>query len=83
MKIARTFTIDYNLAVDLQKKPNQSGEVCKALRAWLYPEMFTEILSIGTRQLLAVLLEREDVSKALKALLRHELTLTASEQSSS
>ena len=35
MKIARTFTIDYNLAVELQRKPNQSETVSRALRKYL------------------------------------------------
>jgi len=44
MKINRTFSIDYDLAVDLRKKPNQSEEVCKALRKHLKND--EEVLSI-------------------------------------
>ncbi len=35
MKVARTFTIDYDLAQKLKKKPNQSRIVTKAVRRYL------------------------------------------------
>ena len=80
MKIARTFTIDYSLARELQNKPNQSNTVCKALRAWLYPDTFNSIHSIQSRQLMAALLARDELSEGLKVMLLHELTLSSSEE---
>ena len=35
MKINRTFSIDYDLVVDLRKKHNQSDIVCRAVRKYL------------------------------------------------
>jgi len=44
MKINRTFSIDYQIAMDLKKKPNQSETVCKALRKYLNNEEIVSIL---------------------------------------
>ena len=35
MKINRTFSIDYDLAVELRRKVNQSDIVCRAVRKYL------------------------------------------------
>ena len=76
MKIARTFTIDYNLAVELQKKPNQSRIVEISIRRYLAADEDYDVSEISTRRLLAVLHGRKDVDDGLKGLILHHLHLT-------
>lgn len=60
MKIARTFTIDYNLAVELQRKPNQSETVSRALRKYLSEDGEFNLFDVPIMQLLATLQSRFD-----------------------
>ena len=83
MKVARTFTIDLKVVELLKKRSNQSRTVEAALRNWFDDYENQSVQTIPTRNLLAVLHARDDVSEALKVLLRHELALTASKEPSS
>ena len=74
MKIARTFTIDYNLAVELQKKPNQSRIVERSIKRYLAADEDYSISEISTKQLMAALHARDDCSELLKLQLHHLLT---------
>jgi len=38
MKVNRTYSMDYDLVIELQKKRNQSLEVCKAVRNHLFKQ---------------------------------------------
>lgn len=58
MKVARTYTIDYDLVVRLARKQNQSKEVCKAIRKHLDGENNFELNDVPTRALLASLQSR-------------------------
>lgn len=60
MKIARTFTIDYSLAVKLQKKPNQSETVSRALRKYLSEDGVYDLTDVTTFSLIGVLQARFD-----------------------
>jgi hypothetical protein len=66
MKIARTFTIDYNLAVELQKRPNQSQVVCKALRNYLDYDGNLFLKDASTIRLVKELSIRNDIDNTLK-----------------
>ena len=52
MKINRTFSIDYQIAMDLKKKPNQSETVCKALRKHLNNEEIVSIVDASDIELI-------------------------------
>ena len=74
MKIARTFTIDYNLAVELQKKPNQSRIVERSIRRYLSADEDFSLEEISTRQLMAALQQRDDCVQHIKVILWDQLT---------
>lgn len=74
MKIARTWTIDYHLYQELRRKPNQSKIVERAIRRYLHAEEDYSIDEIHTRRLMAVLHQREDTPRLIKAILWDELT---------
>jgi hypothetical protein len=74
MKINRTFSIDYDLAQKLKRKPNQSRIVVKAVRRFLANESQYSILDIPTRNLMAAITAREDCPRHIKVMLLEELT---------
>lgn len=74
MKIARTFTIDYNLAVELQKKPNQSRIVERSIKRYLAADEDYSLSEISTKQLMAALYARDDCNEQIQVLLHHLLT---------
>lgn len=74
MKIARTYTMDYDLAQKLKRKPNQSKIVNKAVRRYLSHEENITIDIYPTKQLLAAARERDDCPKHLKLLIMDFLT---------
>lgn len=73
MKIARTFTIDYDLYKELRKKPNQSRIVESSIRRYLNADEDYDVSEISTRRLLAVLLQRPEISRSLELLLTEAL----------
>jgi len=73
MRINRTFSIPYDLAMDLKKKHNQSDTVTRALRKYLDPDESSSVLDATTRQLMAALTSRTDIDGTLKKLLLHIL----------
>lgn len=38
MKVNRTYSMDYDLVIELQRKRNQSLEVCRAVRTHLFKQ---------------------------------------------
>jgi len=74
MKIARTFTIDYNLYQELRKKPNQSRIVERSIRRYLAADEDYSISEISTMRLMAALHARDDCSELLKLQLHHLIT---------
>jgi hypothetical protein len=66
MKIARTFTIDYDLAVELQKRPNQSLTVSKALRNYLDYDGNLFLRDASTIRLVKELSTRDDIDNTLR-----------------
>ena len=74
MKVNRTYSIDVSLVSALRSKRNQSATVCKALRLYLTGEDEYSVSQVPSRQLLAALSSREDLSEQLKAVIIAELT---------
>ena len=72
MKVARTFTIDYDLVTKLARKQNQSKEVCRALRKHL-DNGTRSLTDYDTKPILNALLNRKDISAQLKAVIEAEL----------
>ena len=73
MKINRTYSIDHWIAVELQKKSNQSRFVNDAIRAKL--DGFTLDLSQATTfQLMVSLENRSDVDPFIKRCLKNYVT---------
>ena len=75
MKINRTYSIDHWIAVELQKKSNQSRFVNDAIRAKL--ESSNGSIGVGeapVRQLMAALTAREDCDPFIKQILMQSLT---------
>ena len=58
MKVNRTYSMDYDLVLQLARKVNQSQTVCKALRKYLTDEEEITPSDFTTRQLLAALQSR-------------------------
>ena len=83
MKVARTFTIDHMLVNQLKKQRNQSKIVCIALQNYFDESETFSMNQFSNARLMAVLLHRDDVSEALKVMLRHELNLTTTKEPSS
>ena len=74
MKVNRTYSIDSSLVSALRSKRNQSATVCKALRLYLTGEDEYSVSQVPSRQLLAALSNREDLTEQLKAVIIAELT---------
>jgi len=74
MKIARTFTIDYNLYQELRKKPNQSRIVERSIRRYLSADEDFSLEEISTKQLMAALQQRDDCVQHIKVILWDQLT---------
>lgn len=66
MKVARTFTIDHYLVEELQKRPNQSLTVCKALRAYLDYDGKLMLNEASTIRLVKELSTRDDIDNTLR-----------------
>ena len=60
MKVNRTYSMDYDLVIQLAKKSNQSQEVCRAVRKHLNGADEFSLGDIPTMQLLASLQSRYD-----------------------
>ncbi len=60
MRIARTFTIDIDLAQELRRKVNQSETVNRALRKYLASDDEFDLRDVTIGQLLAALQTRFD-----------------------
>jgi len=74
MKIARTFTIDYDLYKELRKKPNQSRIVESSIRRYLNGDEDYSLDEISTKQLMAALSVRPDCNDEIRVLLHYLLT---------
>jgi len=75
LKTIISANIPVSIARDLKTKTKgtRSRVIIRALKAYLADQEAFDISDYGTRQLLAVLLAREDTSPQLKALLLAEL----------
>ena len=74
MKIARTFTIDYELYQELRKKPNQSRIVESSIRRYLNGDEDYSLEEIPTKQLMAALHARIDTPRHIKIIIYDQLT---------
>jgi hypothetical protein len=74
MKVNRTYSIDVSLVQALRSKRNQSDTVCRALRLYLAGEDEFSVSQVPSRNLLAALSARNDISEQLKAVIIAELT---------
>jgi hypothetical protein len=73
MKVNRTYSMDYDLVLQLAKKHNQSALVCRAVRKYIHDSDDFNVRDIPTRQLYAVLLSRGNVPQHLRVQLQLEL----------
>jgi hypothetical protein len=60
MKVNRTYSMDYDLVIQLARKQNQSKEVCVAVRKHLKGEDDFSLGDVPIMQLLATLQSRFD-----------------------
>jgi len=60
MRVARTFTIDIEVAQELRRKVNQSETVNRALRKYMSNDDEFDFTDVTIRKLLAVLQSRFD-----------------------
>jgi len=60
MKVNRTYSMDYDLVIQLAKKVNQSKEVCVAVRKHLNGAEDFSLADVPIMQLLATLQSRFD-----------------------
>jgi hypothetical protein len=60
MRVARTFTIDIEVAQELRRKVNQSETVNRALRKYMSDDDGFDFTDVTIRKLLAVLQSRFD-----------------------
>jgi hypothetical protein len=74
MRITRAYTITSEVKKILDRKPNKSDFVCRAVMKLHNNEIKFEIGDMRTRQLIAALHQREDCPKHIKLLLWDELT---------
>jgi len=74
MKVNRTYSIDVSLVQALRSRRNQSDTVCRALRLYLAGEDEFSVSQVPSRNLLAALSARNDISEQLKAVIIAELT---------
>lgn len=58
MKVNRTYSMDYDLVIQLARKVNQSREVCVAVRKHLNGQEDFSLADVPTMQLLASLQAR-------------------------
>ena len=60
MKVNRTYSMDYDLVIQLAKKQNQSREVCRAVRKHLNGQDDFSLADVPILQLLGALQSRFD-----------------------
>ena len=58
MKVNRTYSMDYDLVIQLGKRVNQSDTVCKAVRSYLNGQRGFNLADVRTISLLASLQTR-------------------------
>lgn len=73
MKMNKTFSLDLDLIHQLRSRRNQSDTICRALRLYLGGENEFSLSELRSRQLMAALHARGDISEQLKAVLLAEL----------
>lgn len=73
MKSLKTYNMDYDVIQMLRSKPNKSQFVCQAVRAYTIQEEQFEIGDVPTRQILAALHARSEISAQLAGCILAEL----------
>lgn len=73
MKVNRTYTMELRTLEQLARKKNKSLIVNLAVRRYLAEEENYSPADIPSRQLLAILRQRDDISRHLVILIEHEL----------
>lgn len=74
MKSLKTYNMDYDVIQMLRSKSNKSQYVCRAVRAYIIDEEKFDVADVPTRQLLAVLHSRSEISAQLAGCILAELT---------
>ena len=69
MKVNRTYSMDYDLVIQLAKRVNQSETVCKAVRKYLEEKANFSLRDVSTKKVYAVLLGRMPDSDPLRRLI--------------
>jgi hypothetical protein len=73
VKMNKTFSLDLDLIHQLRSRRNQSDTICRALRLYLGGENEFSLSELRSRQLMAALHARDDISEQLKAVILAEL----------
>ena len=74
MKSLKTYNLDYDVIQILRSKPNKSQYVCKSVRAYTIQEEQFDISDVPTRQILAALHSRSEISAQLAGCILAELS---------
>jgi len=74
MKVARTFTIDYDLVEQLKKCGNQSKIICIALRNHFDNDHHVGVREASTLRLISELSQRNDIDNTFRVLCEQLLT---------
>ena len=77
MKSLKTYNMDQDVIAILKRQPNKSQFVCRAVRR--YQRIADEFRGVDceTTDLIRWLVQKEDISSQLSALLKHEFLLKA------
>lgn len=73
MRITRAYTITPEVKKILDRKPNKSDFICRAVMKFHDKENAFELRDVRTRELIAALHQREDLPSHIKLLLWEEL----------
>ena len=72
MKTTRAYTMDQDVIAILKRQPNKSQHVNKCVRIYNKNKGAFDRYSLQTKELIQLLLQKEDVSLAFRAILNEE-----------
>ena len=72
MKTTRAYTMDQDVIQILKRQPNKSQHVNKCVRAYNKNKAAFDRYSIESKQLIELLLQKQDISLSFRAILNEE-----------
>ena len=75
MKVNRTYSMDYDLVIQLAKKANQSQEVCKAVRKHLNGRDNFALRDVSFEELARAVMSRAQCPQHIREAILHFLEL--------